>query len=432
MDNKIKLGIKIYSLSNSNYEFSTEDLDLIENNVDLDSDTSKFLWDFFYVFSAKCRRINNDQMNLEFQAFLSFNSIVKTKLDNFIEHYKNVYPKLNALKKYFTKIGINEYICVLPAYKIIDTKEELEITKILHKLNNKEFPDIDKLFEPVVENYNIYYYGEFAKKIGHANKNDRVCRWCHNTTSSNPAVTFNKRAHAISEALGNKNLYLYDECDTCNEYFAKTIELDFINSIQILNVAWGVHGKKGIPVIRKHNLEIKYLSPETTTNTKSKGVKRNTPPLCSYNAGKITPQNIYRVLCKFALSVLEDEKVLTEFRWTTDWIRNKCNLTKVPKIYNAIMGSFSESNPIVQLHIRKNQDINIPRLFAIFNHRNLAYFFIIPSSEREAEYFANDEILDSFWNTLPYSQYSGWKAEYLSGSIPIETTINLNFIPRKI
>ena len=179
-------------------------------------------------------------------------------------------------------------------------------------------------------------------------------------------------------------------------------------------------------------MEIKYLSPETTTNTKSKGVKKNTPLLCSYNAGKITPQNIYRVLCKFALSVLEDEKVLTEFRWTTDWIRNKCNLTKVPKIYNAIMGSFSESNPIVQLHIRKNQDINIPRLFAIFNHRNLAYFFIIPSSEREAEYFANDEILDSFWNTLPYSQYSGWKAEYLSGSIPIETTINLNFIPRKI
>ena len=59
----------------------------------------------------------------------------------------------------------------------------------------------------MLDNYNIKYYGNILKKIGHKNKTERICRWCHKTTTSNPPVTFNEKAHAISEALGNKNLY---------------------------------------------------------------------------------------------------------------------------------------------------------------------------------------------------------------------------------
>ncbi|MEX6156050.1 HNH endonuclease [Providencia hangzhouensis] len=41
-------------------------------------------------------------------------------------------------------------------------------------------------------------------------------------------TSFNKEAHAISEALGNKSIILNEECDNCNEFFDKNIERDFL------------------------------------------------------------------------------------------------------------------------------------------------------------------------------------------------------------
>ena len=349
MCDKIKLGFKIYSLNNDNYEFSIEELPVFNNIAEVDDKIAKFLYDFYLVFATETQKVNDNQVNLMFNNFIPFNKDLKNKLDNFVGTYKIQYPKLNALRKYFDNINDDEFICVLPSLKKVDTKEELEITRILHELNNKEFVNVDKLFHTVVENYNIHYYGDILKRIGHKNKADRVCRWCHQTIKSTPAVTFDEKAHAISEALGNKNLYLYDECDTCNHNFAATIELDFIKSIQILNTVWGVQGKNGIPKIKTHNLEIQHADSSTLVSSES-GNKKITEPLSfSYNAGTITSQNIYRALCKFALSVLEDENVLNKCTWTTDWISNKHNLEKTPLVYKALIGCISTSNPIITI-----------------------------------------------------------------------------------
>ena len=131
MTNKVKLGIKVYSISNDIYEFSTEELPITNNCVDVDNITSKFLYDFFSVFSSENKKISDSQINIEFQAFISYNKNLKEKLNNFINNYTTLCPKLNALRKFFVNIQNNEYICVLPAYEDIDTKKEIEITKNL-------------------------------------------------------------------------------------------------------------------------------------------------------------------------------------------------------------------------------------------------------------------------------------------------------------
>lgn len=43
-----------------------------------------------------------------------------------------------------------------------------------------------------------------------------TCRFCGRTA---PDVSFKKVAHAVSELVGNKALYLKSECDACNELF---------------------------------------------------------------------------------------------------------------------------------------------------------------------------------------------------------------------
>lgn len=47
------------------------------------------------------------------------------------------------------------------------------------------------------------------------------CRFCGR---SRDGATFKNRSHAIPEFLGNHQLMLNSECDTCNKHFGDTIE----------------------------------------------------------------------------------------------------------------------------------------------------------------------------------------------------------------
>lgn len=52
-------------------------------------------------------------------------------------------------------------------------------------------------------------------------KQNRKCRFCGKLS---PEVKFKLEAHAIPELTGNKSLIAYNECDTCNEKFSRTVE----------------------------------------------------------------------------------------------------------------------------------------------------------------------------------------------------------------
>ena len=67
-------------------------------------------------------------------------------------------------------------------------------------------------------NYDISFYGKERKSFQVSKSTSvNVCRFCGGEegqlNSFGSKVTFKKKAHLISEALGNKRLISLDECD---------------------------------------------------------------------------------------------------------------------------------------------------------------------------------------------------------------------------
>lgn len=57
-----------------------------------------------------------------------------------------------------------------------------------------------------------------GKIIYLGDETNKICRFCGKTE---PEVKFEKRAHVVSEFLGNRSLFSHYECDECNERFSK-------------------------------------------------------------------------------------------------------------------------------------------------------------------------------------------------------------------
>jgi hypothetical protein len=65
-----------------------------------------------------------------------------------------------------------------------------------------------KSFERVIDPNNS------TKEMLGIQSSPRRCRFCRNTA---PSVTFRKEAHVVPQALGNRSLLSWEECDSCNE-----------------------------------------------------------------------------------------------------------------------------------------------------------------------------------------------------------------------
>lgn len=72
----------------------------------------------------------------------------------------------------------------------------------------------------------------------------KVCRFCGRTS---PEVSFRKAAHALSELVGNKRIFLRNECDECNELFGKLYEDAFFKYLGPARTIAQIDGKEGTP-----------------------------------------------------------------------------------------------------------------------------------------------------------------------------------------
>lgn len=79
-------------------------------------------------------------------------------------------------------------------------------------------------------------------------KEHRVCRFCGKTR---PEVTFRKDAHVIPQALGNRSILSYYECDVCNESFGNGIENDLGNWSKPIRTMLRISGQNGVPTSKK-------------------------------------------------------------------------------------------------------------------------------------------------------------------------------------
>jgi hypothetical protein len=373
--------------------------------------------------------VGNDGIpNLTINYLLKYDISVKNKLENFVARYKSSKPQLNKLEKNVQKIKEGEWICVLPSNTYLDTEQIWEIYQELDKLNGKD----NQISIPVLKEYNMYSYGEKPHtNIGHQDKNLRKCRWCGRTVAM--GATFNKKAHAITEALGNKNVVLLDECDSCNEKFGKTVEQSITAQFIFFNTIFGIHGKNGISKIKdiKTQTSIEHTKEKELTFK----VYGNIMSFTSKVPAGITltisnnyiAQDVYKSLCKYALSVVEDESILSEFSDTIKWLNGEIIWSKVPtvKLFNTYE-LFSEQ-PIINIYLRKTDNTKYPKMFAEFRHTNIVMVYIIPTSEQENDMFIDENNFKNFWNFTFFKNIDNWIDYDFSDRNKKELQLNMKF-----
>ncbi|MEE3349318.1 MAG: hypothetical protein VZR09_04690 [Candidatus Gastranaerophilaceae bacterium] len=431
MNNTLDLGLQFITLDNM-FVFKTNDFELDEEGMLIfyNSEESKFFEDFFTTFSVNVLLESDNVHRIQMESYVKYSSF-KKQLENFLNQYKEKYKRLNALEKAFKNINEGETICILPAWLNIDTDTYLAIREELCKYNGKENNGLRAFLKTVTDNYNINHYeGNNRINIGEKDKKKRECRWCHRTIKSKPCATFNEDAHAISEGLGNKNLILFEECDECNHKFAASIETDIINQLKLLNTFWGVIGKNGIPKIKFEGTIIENKgNQKIEINSNQIEFKDNVPVAVHYNGDSIVLQNIYKALCKFALGLVKDKELLKLYKWTIDWINGNEEVTKLPVVKELFTYKFFPKYPVLQLYIRKNDNKNVPQMFAIFYHTNIVYLYISPQNRAELEKFNKEESYNNFIETLPYQDVN-WKNVDLSDNTRRSTSMTLNFKKR--
>jgi len=132
---------------------------------------------------------------------------------------------------------------------------------------------------------------------------------------------FKKKAHAAPEFLGNKNIFFYNECDSCNKHFGDTIERHFDNFLGIKKTFFMCRGKNGVSttVLDKTDHPKQFIEFNPTFNilqislsSDSELVTLNEETGESIIRHKKKPYNptwVYKSLVKMALSIMPKDMV---------------------------------------------------------------------------------------------------------------------------
>ena len=314
------------------------------------------------------------------------NDSFQRKLSKLITQNKSVKGLQHLLK------GVSENDSFIVVKHII--RDSFILAKLINKvraLNGEEIIESHK--ELAYQNiYACYSFGNCSnsiRSIGEKDKAQRVCRFCGKDAKS---TTFREKAHAISEALGNKQWICCEECDPCNKLFSETIEIDIVNYLLPYLVTFGITGKKGKRSINGKNLKI--ISSENKSNNEvplklmfkfdntvkipnklCKNGILNMPSLDFSNIQYI-PQNVYKCFVKYTLSLI-DHSLLNRFSNAICWIKESLTKRDLPYIYECDCEETLQ-HPTMDIFVNKNGDSDYPFCFSIFRVVNKAFIYIIP------------------------------------------------------
>ena len=386
---------------------------------------NKFIEDLLIIFS----KIDIDNEKITVPGLQVNSQIIRSKMEIFAEHYSQLHLSVNKIPAYFRKLKENEQFIFLPNIEI-DTTQHLRLFNYLRASNEgKDFLAVqnlsDELFSEVFEKYSLAVYGDKRKLIGNPKKSERVCRFCKNTRVP---LTFNSEAHAISEALGNKTVILYDECDGCNADFSKNVEQDIIRYLSLYRTFFGVKGKGGVKQFSGKNFEVTKEDSVifTVVNNDLKGESLHGQKATLETDAPITRQNIYKTLCKYFLSVI-DAKYISHFDKTVEWINGKHSLTKLPKIAQMITYHSFSLQPKLVTYIRTIDDKSIPFAVGEFYFTCMLFVFIVPLSDQDTSEFTGADY-ENFWKSFPhFKKAQGWTFDDYSSNHKGTFTIHVNF-----
>lgn len=449
--------------------------------ADSEDGTGEFERDISLCFATSLDPLNRQ---IAISCRQTSSAALRKRIETFVEIYKGADPKINKIKSFVEKIPDGEHFFYMPCKSKLTNQEKVLMTVELMAADagqnvDKALIAFDKNMGYFFEHYELD--GKIPEKktwIGERSKKKRICRFCKNTRvhpQSDPTqeakTTFKQEAHAISEALGNKTLILHEECDACNKYFSETCERHIYTYLRCLGTFFKVKNKDNkVSSIKGENFQITYLSkdrkekilaavnaPSTDasetigldphelsrqilaldfaisyTLPEGEEAPQDRPPtsIPLKFKEKLSPQEVYKALVKFALSVIETEN-LAGFEKALEWVSGSRKVTALPKI--AILRSYASFSKAAELIIyrRISNDKTLPLAIGELQFTFQKMIFIIPSFDEAEASFITDEEFKHYWDFCLFNAVQGWSFQDFSDPEEKEFIFNMNLSENK-
>jgi len=307
---------------------------------------------------------------------------------------------------------------------------------------SKDVMETVKLYEEHYSPVGSYLLdGEQKYYIG--DKHSVYCRFCGKRA---PDVTFRKVAHAFPESIGNKCLISYEECDECNDLFARTVDDHFGRYSLLARCASGVVGKRGVPSIKCSDGVSRVDWKEGRMCIMDGGyegfvrIDEEKKTICITGSRQsYVPRLVYKCFVKMALSIMPsgdlgffqralDWLQLKDYRddlWNTDYFfQVKCAFTPGPHPYRRIWTT---------LFCRKNPNVYLPHYLFFVAFGNYCYQLVLPFSEEDAHLMEKKVSLPAFKSPLhcvnPFGEIRYWTENLSSNEVVAgkEETVNFSF-----
>lgn len=247
----------------------------------------------------------------------------------------------------------------------------------------------------------------------------RKCRFCNKYANS-----YKKKAHAVPELLGNKNLISMNECDECNEFFCH-YENDLANFLHFELALNGIKGKNGTKTIQSSNLKLKNLlgasgicinalQDSIQIDSENKKLYIN----CDYTSRTYVPLNVAKILIKSICSVLSYND-LQSCSNTIIWLKSdKIKVSDIPLCYTFISGDNPFGSGRIIILKRKHDCAHLPYIFGIFQFGN--FQLQLPMILNDNDNFLIGEKL-----SYPYYPIHQSESYFNVFGLPMQRIINL-------
>lgn len=380
----------------------------------------------------------------------SFNEELLTKVNSFVDSYRKDLPALNKLSGFFKKLKDSELIYVLPyaekelLYSRLLSQRSLELLnngleeEAVYSILEQERKIFDDTFSDLFKDYIIQFTVHDTKVyIGEKVKQERVCRFCG--LGMKDGKTFKKTAHAIPEALGNKNIINNEECDDCNETLGRLIEQDLVNYLNLYRSFYNIKGKEKTPtILYKSGKSIGYADDIFTiidVKENDELVFDSLPQKIQLETReKINKADIYRALCKIALGTIDHEYLL-HFESTVKWIMKDKgfeNCDSLPRVAVLLNPTILHTHPSIILYIRKTDNCTFPFVVAEFKVLTFVFVYIIPLCSKDETNFVDKEQYNTYWDKFKhYQNYDNWEFDDFSIDKELGYIINITLSENK-
>lgn len=282
-----------------------------------------------------------------------------------------------------------------------------------------------KQYEPSAYNITVYDKQNYPKvndNVIHKQQEHRTCLFCGRDVKQ--GATFRKKAHAISESLGNKILVQFDECDSCNESFS-IIEKDIATYFEPFRIMFKVVGKRSVP--RAPNIffedgKLNLLCENINKSGDSFDI--NFPSREAVNL-----QNIYKCFVLYFISLYGKKMPISDIQVLANWLKGPPSQEKLPLIHHQIYPSMFKMEPSAICYERTANDITLPKYVFEFHFLCFVFIIVIPFIDGESKYLSTSDF-KLLWQHIPYwPELKKWASSDFSSPVP--KVINYHWIFKK-